>query len=148
MQNLISNVKLTQCTTLTDGAANTTDIKGSAIDMSNFETCLFVVPFGTITTGAATSIKIQQSATTTDGDFADLEGTSITIADDKDNKTFYAEVSKPQKRYVRLYVDRGTQNAVVGTITAIQSGARVKPTTQDTTISTGELHVSPDEGTA
>ena len=148
MQNLISNVKLTQCNTLTQGAAGTTAIKGAAIDMSDYETVLFVVPFGTITAGAVTSIKAQQSVDTTDGNFTDLQGTSVTVADTNDDTTFYLEVSKPIKRYVRLYVSRGTQNAVVGNIIAIQAEGRVKPPTQDTTITGGELWVSPPEGTA
>ena len=148
MQNLISNVKLTQCSSTDAGVAATTAIKGSAIDMSDYETCLFVVPFGTITAGAITSIKVQESVDTTDGNFVDLAGTSVTVADSADNTTFYVEVTKPLKRYLRIYVSRGTQNAVVGATIAIQGCGRVKPSVQDTTISGGELWVSPSEGTA
>lgn len=149
MENLISAVKLTQCNTLTAGVAGTTAIKGTAIDMSDYETCLFVVPFGTITSGAVTSIKVQQSVDTTDGNFADLAGTSVTVLDTNDDTCFYVEVTKPIKRYVRLYVSRGTQNAVVGNILAIQGNGRVKPSVQDAaTITSGKLLQSPAEGTA
>jgi len=148
MENLSTSVKLTQATTTDAGVAATTAIKGTAIDMSDYETCLFVVPFGTITSGAVTSIKVQQSVDTTDGNFADLAGTSVTVADTNDNTTFYVEVTKPIKRYLRIYISRGTQNAVVGAAIAIQANGRVKPSVQDTTITAGELWVSPAEGTA
>lgn len=148
LQNLISGVKITQATTVDAGVAAATAIKGSAIDMSDYETCLFVVSFGTITSGAVTSIKVQQSDDTTDGNFADLTGTSVTVADTEDNTTFYVEVTKPQKRYIRLYISRGTQNAVVGAALALQANGRVKPAVQDTTVTRGELWLSPDPGTA
>lgn len=146
--NLITNVKVTQATTLAAGAAGVTAIKSSAIDMSDYETVLFVIPFGVITAGAVTSIKAQQSVDTVDGNFVDLAGTSVTVLDTNDDTCFYLEVTKPQKRYVRVQVLRATQNAVVGNILAIQGEGRVKPAIQDTTITGGELWVSPDEGTA
>jgi hypothetical protein len=147
-QNIIAGVKVTQATTLTAGAAGVSAIKSSNIDMSDYETVLFVVPFGTITSGAVTSIKAQQSVDTTDGNFADLVGSSVTVVDTADDTCFYVEVTKPQKRYVRLYITRGTQNAIVGTVLAIQANGRVKPPVQDTTITSGKLLVGVDEGTA
>jgi len=132
-------------------AAGTTDITPSAgIDMQNFEGCLFQVLFGAITAGAATSIKVQQSDDDGVADaYSDLEGTSVTVADDDDNQIFWVDVYRPQKRYLKLIVDRGTQNAVLDGIVAMQYGPRKLPTTHDaTTVGGGELHASPDEGTA
>jgi hypothetical protein len=146
--NLISNVKLTQASTLTAGAAGVTAIKSTAIDMANYETVLFVIPFGTITAGAVTSVKAQQSVDTVDGNFVDLAGSAVTVLDSNDDGCIYLEITKPQKRYVRVQVLRATQNAVVGTIIAIQGEGRVKPSVQDTTIVGGELWASPEEGTA
>jgi len=144
--NLSKNCKITRHSNAV--AAGTTDITpSSGIDMQGFEGCLFIVEMGTITSSAVTSIKVQQSAD--DSSYADLEGTSVTIADDDDNQIFYIDVIKPSDRYLKLIVDRGTANAVVDGITAIQYGARKAPTTHDsTTVGGGETHVSPDEGTA
>lgn len=147
MENLSANTKISQIVTTDAGVAAQTAIKSSTIDMSNYEGVLITVPFGTITAGAVTSIKLQGAPTDVDGDFADLEGTSQTVADDADNKTFYLDLVKPQSRYVRLYITRGTQNAVVGGCVATQYNGRVKPTTHGTGVS-GELTVSPAEGTA
>lgn len=147
MENLSANTKISQIVTTDAGVAAQTAIKSSTIDMSNYEGVLITVPFGTITSGAVTSIKLQGAPTDVDGDFADLEGTSQTVADDDDNTTFFVDLVKPISRYVRLYITRGTQNAVVGACIATQYNGRVKPATHGTGVS-GELHVSPAEGTA
>lgn len=133
-------------------AAGTTDISpANGIDMQGFDGVLFIVPFGAITATAVTSIKAQQS-TAVDGTgdaFADIAGTAVTVADDDDNKIAYLDVVRPTERFVRLVVDRGTANAVVDGIIAIQYKARSKPTTHDaTTVLGGELHEDKAEGTA
>lgn len=146
MQNLSANTKISQVITVANGAAGAADIKGATIDMSDYEGVTFVVPFGPIVSGAATSIKVQGAPTDVDGDFADLEGTSQTVVDTADNTTFYIDLVKPQSRYVRLFVARATQNSTCAAI-AVQYNGRVKPATHGTGVS-GELHVSPAEGTA
>ena len=106
-----------------------------------------LVTFGVITGSAVTSIKAQQDTASGMGTAADLEGTGQTIADDDDEKTFYIDLYKPEERYVRLVVPRATQNAVVSSAIYIQYGSSKAPVTHGTNV-TGELHVSPDEGTA
>lgn len=145
--NLSRNIKITPAITPDNGTAGTTDINGATLDMQDFEGVLIEVVFGAITASAVTSIKAQQGAESDLSDAADLEGTGQTIADDDDNETFYIDLYRPQERYVRLVVDRGTQNAVVASATYYQYGARKKPVSHATGV-TGELHVSPDEGTA
>ena len=145
--NLSKNTKLTRVSNAV--AAGTTDVESAVIDMQNFEGVQFVVAFGTITAGAVTSIKVQQGAQSDLSDAADLAGTGVAVADDDDNKIFYLDVYRPRERYVRLVVDRGTQNAVVDGIFAQQYSPRKKPTTHDTTtVGGGETHASPAEGTA
>lgn len=132
-------------------AAGSTAITPSgAIDMANFEGVMFMASFGAITAGAVTSIKIQQSDDDGASDaYSDLEGTSITVADDADDKVFYVDVFKPEKRYVKMIVSRATQNAVLDSILAMQYGPRKLPTIHDsTTVGGGEFHASPAEGTA
>lgn len=149
MQNLSENVKFTRHSNAV--AAGSTDIEPSnGVDMQGFEGVTFLVAFGTITAGAVTGIRAQQSDDDGDSDgWSDLEGTAVAVADDDDNQVFYLDIFKPLKRYVRCVVDRATQNAVVDGIFAIQYGTRAAPTTHDaTTVGGGELHVSPDEGTA
>lgn len=145
--NLSKEAKITIAITPTAGAAGTDDINGATLDMEGYDGVLAVVSFGAITAGAVTSIKMQQDTASGMGTAADLAGTGQTIADTDDGKTFYIDLAKPKERYVRLVVDRGTQNAVVSSATYIQYGSRVKPVTHGTNVA-GELHVSPAEGTA
>lgn len=145
--NLNKNTKLTRVSNAV--AAGTSDVNSAVIDMQNFEGCLFVVAFGAITAGAVTSIKLQQGAQSDLSDAADLASTSVTVADDDDNQIFYLDIYRPRERYVRLVVDRGTQNAVIDGIFAQQYGPKKSPTTHDsTTVGGGEIHASPAEGTA
>ncbi|MBU0495045.1 MAG: hypothetical protein KKA73_14200 [Chloroflexi bacterium] len=147
--NLSTNVKISTAITPTDGAAGTADINGTILDMMGFEGVLMVVRFGAITGSAVTSIKAQQDTASGGGTMADLEGTSITVADDDDDQIFIIDLYRPQERYVRLVVDRGTQNAVVASAEYIQYGPRSLPTDNNVDDAvTCELHVSPDEGTA
>lgn len=147
MKAASKDLKISSAITPTEGVAAQTAIKGAILDMAGYEGVLMKVRFGAITAGAATSIKAQQSELGTDGDMADLKGTSQTVADDDDGEIFYIDLFRPLDRYVRLYVSRGTQDAVVVSAEYIQYGARQVPVTQGSGVS-GEFHVSPIEGTA
>lgn len=147
MLNLSKEVKVTRV--LNAVAAGVSDQNGSVIDMANFDGVVFIAGFGTITSGAATSIKVQQGKLANGSDMADLEGTGLAIADDDDDKLAALDVYRPQERYVRLVVVRGTQNAVIDGVIALQYKGRKAPVTHDATTVVGtELHISPDEGTA
>ncbi len=148
-KELIDEVKVSQAVTVTAGAAGTTDINGATLDMSGFEGVLMVVRMGAITSGAVTSIKAQQDSASGMGSAADLADSAITIADDDDEKTFIIPVHKPRERYVRLVVDRGTQNAVVSSAEYIQYGAATLPVTQGSNVTVNtDIAISPAEGTA
>lgn len=141
------DAKITIAITPTEGAASTDDINGAILDMQGYENAMAIVTFGAITSGAVTSIKMQQDTAAAMGSAADLAGSKQTIADTDDDKTFYIDLIKPQERYVRLVVDRGTQNAVVASAIYIQYNGVKKPVTHGTNVS-GETHVSVAEGTA
>lgn len=145
--NLSKRSRISSAVTPTAGAAGTTAIEGTILDMANFEGVLVTVRMGAITTGAATSIKLQGGAAANLSDAVDLAGTAQTIADSDDDKTFYIDAYQIPYRYVRLYVARATQNAVVSSATYLQYAPRTLPTTHGTGVS-GETHVSPASGTA
>jgi hypothetical protein len=147
--NLSKDVKVSTAITPTAGVAGATDITGTILDMANYEGVLMIVRFGAITGSAVTSIKAQQDTDSAGGTMADLEGTSITVADDDDDQIFIIDLCRPRERYVRLYVDRATQNAVVANAEYIQYGARKKPVSNNVANAvTCETNVSPAEGTA
>lgn len=128
------------------GVAATTDIEGAIVDMANFEILVAVVTFGAITGGAVTHIQWEHGDAANLSDAADVAGSKVVIADDDDEKTFILELRKPRKRYVRLKVDRGTQNAVVASATYLQAAPRNVPVTQGTNVSVART-ISPATGT-
>lgn len=130
-------------------AAGTTDVNSPGVDMLGYVGIRFIMGLGTITSGAVTSIKLQQSDD--DGaadDYTDLTGTGITIADTDDNKLIITEIWKPLKRYVRLALDRGTQNAVIDFLMAELHNPINAGVTKDATVATQEIANGPGEGTA
>ena len=148
MKGLLKNVEVQRVSNAV--AAGTTTITSSAVDMSGFGGVTFLVPFGAITANAVTSCKVQQSSDDGGSDaYSDLEGSSVTVADDQDNLVCVVEVHKPIKRYLKLIVSRATQNAVVDGIIALKYDPRTQPVTQGATVmAASEQSASPDEGTA
>ena len=130
-------------------SAGTTDVESSSVDMKGFDAVAFEVAFGTITTGAVTSCKLQGSHDNSSwtGVNGDLVGTGVTVADDDDNQIFVLDLDRSIFRYVRCVVDRGTQNAVVDSIVAHQYKADKQPVSQPNT-TTVEYNHAPALGTA
>jgi len=147
-QNLSKNVKVTRV--MTSQVAGTSDtLSGTTLDMQGFDGVLFIASFGAITANAVTTLKAQQDTAAGMGTAQDLLGTGVSIDDDEDTKALVLDIYQPLERYVRCQIVRATANAVVDGVIAIQYGARVTPTTNDsTTVADTELHVSPAEGTA
>lgn len=147
MQNLLRACKLIRLkNAVAAGASDITD--AGIIDTQGFEGVAIIVAMGAIVTGAVTSLKVQQGADSALGDAADLEGSSITIADDHDNKLVATDIFKPAKRYLRPIVKRATQNATVDGIFAVLYSPRNQPVSHDSTVVAPEYHATPAEGTA
>jgi hypothetical protein len=130
-------------------AAGTTDQNSSVVDMQNWEGVLFIAFFGTLTATQVTLLKAQQGEQADGSDMADLAGTATpALADADSNKCLALDIKNPRERYVRAVIDRGTANAVIDGMVAIQYGPRKAPTSHDSSVKTFEGHVSPAEGTA
>lgn len=131
-------------------AAGTSDQTSSAIDMQGFDGVKIYTSFGAITSGAVTSVKMQQSSDNGGSDtYADLAGSAVTVADDDDNQVVVHDIYRPRERYLKVVVDRGTQNAVIDGIVAVLYHASLQPTTDDgSTVVSRKVLVSPAEGTA
>lgn len=126
-------------------AAGTIDVTPTALSMAGFDSIAFEVVMGTITSGAVTSILVQQSddAAGSPDSFDTIQ--SITVADDGDDKLYLTDTVRPSKAYVRCVIDRGTENAVVNSIVAIQYGARTLPVTHAASVANTSKGVTPDE---
>lgn len=138
---LSENVKITKVAD--HSTAATSAVNSTYVDMAGFEGVMFVTSFGT---AAANNTVNAAQCDTTGGTYADLEGTSVTSG--TSDEDVWVDVYKPTDRYVRLEAARGT-SSTLESIWAIQYGARKAPV-DNTTSGTiaGELHATPDEGTA
>ncbi len=147
--NLVKNIKVTRV--MNAVAAGTGDTQtGTGVNMQGFEGVIFIAEFGTLTAGAVTALKAQQSSDNGSSDaYADLSGTAQSIVDTAGNDCLVLDIYRPAERYVRPAITRATANAVIDSVIAIQYGARKMPTTNDAaTVAGTETHVSPAEGTA
>ena len=150
--SLLDGIKITRV--LASVVAGTTVQNSTGLDMSGYQGVLFVAAFGALTANHVTSIEGQHADAmaangllTTPGN---LTGTNVGPLDaNASNKCLVLDINKPTKQYVGLSVKRGTANAVIDGVIAIQYRADYKPTTQDaTTVFASELHISEPTGTA
>lgn len=146
IKHLSKMVKVVSCITVEAGAAGSTDVDGSAIDMTGYDSIMFIVMMGPITTGAATYLSIEQDTVSTmDSPAEGIAGTKQTIADSKDNTIFISDIIHPEKQYVRLHLDRATQDATVAAVAILYHTSAI-PTVQPTEISGHETFVDPVAG--
>jgi len=145
-EHLSTSCKFVQAITYTAGAAGSIDVEGAVVDMSGFSGICAVILFGAIQPTAVVHVNMVQSDVVAMSSPDDLVGSKQVIAADKDNKVFYIDVLRPQKRFVKLHVDVGTDTAAF-TAFYILYGASRKPTTHATEV-TGEAHKDAIAGTA
>lgn len=74
MRDLVHNIGVAQALVPAVISATTT---GTAIDLSGFESAAFVISTGAIVGSGDFTAKVQESDTTTDGDFADVAASSL-----------------------------------------------------------------------
>lgn len=129
-------------------ASGTADRAGTAIDMAGYDWCLFVVNFGTIAASGVNSIKVSQ-CDTSGGTYADLAGTSISVAADDDSQLFAVGIVKPLEQFLKINIDKDATNACAESAIAILGRGRSPQSLANITDElTMEVHVSPAEGTA
>ena len=146
---LTNRVKTVLCKTAV--AAGTTDVTdATVIDTAGYDGVRFITTFGAITAGAVTHCAVcglDTSSPTPGTD--DLAGTRVTVADTASDKMIIIDVRRPRQRYLRPFVDRGTQNAVInGIVAELYGRSGVQPVAADATVAGQELHVSVANGTA
>lgn len=135
MKDMHNNVTVKTAMSITATTGNTA-INGTAIDRQGFNSVEFVASLGTITTaGTKYAIEVQESDTTTSGDFtavadADLLGTEVAVGFDGDTETGlvknigYVGI----KRYVRVKVTpSGNTGASTFGVVAVLGNPAIAP---------------------
>jgi hypothetical protein len=119
-------------------AAGTSNQTGTHVDMQGFDGVMFLADIGTLTATQVTSMKAQGGNASNDSDQADISGAATAaMADGDSNKMLILDVFRPQQRYVRPVVLRGTANAVINCVIAILYQADKMPVPADATVSQG-----------
>ena len=128
--NLLTSCKILKVEA--PATAGTTTLVSDAVDMSGWGGCVFIASLGDVTNGCALRLVAEHSDNSSTG-FDDLENPVIYSAgaSDADNKLMAIDVSSPEKRWVRVQLERGLANAVLNGIICVLYRPNAFPTEQD-----------------
>ncbi|CEG09477.1 hypothetical protein BN961_02903 [Afipia felis] len=110
-------------------AVQTATLKGGTVDIANYNSALLVVNTGAIDSSGAYSIAIQESDTTTDGDFANVAADDLlgalptTLA----ASTVYRQGYIGSKRYIRAVITKASGTSIAAGAVFVLGGSRLQP---------------------
>lgn len=98
----------------TGTVAGTTNINATTVDTFGYDAYRICALLGTLTSTQVTQLKVQEFTADTAANYADVTGAITNAAADADGgKLLILEVYKPQQRWIRPVIVRGTANAVI-----------------------------------
>lgn len=135
--NLLKDAKITRV--MNAVAAGTSDQDGTVLDMAGFDAVCFIAAFGDNVSGSVLELQGFGNTASSTSSPAPVELTNDELlntvgASDSDNKLLVLDIVRPAYQYVFPRVKRGTQNAVIDGIIAIQYRTRDLPVTQGSTV--------------
>jgi hypothetical protein len=117
-------------------AAGTSNVNCTAVDLTSIvgDIVRVIACFGTLTATQVTGLKLQTSPD--NSTWTDLTGgATAAMADGDSNKMLIAEWVRPNTKYVRAVVTRGTANAVIDSVVVLVGNTRAEPITADSSVS-------------
>ncbi|MDU9005751.1 hypothetical protein [Sedimentitalea todarodis] len=126
MRDLYSNIKTEPAIA---PAVQTANVNGTAVDLKGANRVAFVLNTGAVAGSGVFSAKIQESDTTTSGDFADVATSHV----DSDAPTTLEAAScyrlgyRGHKRYVRLVLTRASGTSIAAGAAAVLSDLANRP---------------------
>lgn len=128
-------------------AAGQATTVGEIVDTAGFQCACFIYKLGTVTDGAAITLKIYQGSDATVSDVAELAGASAAIAtaSSDSEQRLVVDVIRPRERYLRPTIVTATQDVGIDDAICILYNPDVIPVTQPTTVDASTLVVSPAE---
>lgn len=117
-------------------AASTTDVDSARVDMTGYDSVIFIASIGDVTSGAVIQLVAKSNAAdSTSSSTTEKSGTSTTAgASNMDNCLVAVDLHKPTLRYAYATLIIDTQNAVFESMFAIQYNAKNVPVTQGSTM--------------
>lgn len=111
-------------------AVQSATIKGNTIDTLGFGSLAFLINTGAIASSGNFTISVQESDTTTDGDFTDVAAADLTgenLADPVAADSSYKVGYVGNKRYARIVATKNSGTSVAIGAVAVKGNAAEKP---------------------
>lgn len=127
MRDIASNVGAVQALA---PAVQSATIKGSAIDLQGFDSVVFALVTGAVVSAGNFTAKLQESDTTTDGDFIDVADADLTgdnVADPLAATSAYKLGYVGTKRYARVVLTKNSGTSIAAGAVAIKGNPRSAP---------------------
>lgn len=143
MLNLLTDARITRVENA--AAAATTDVTTDVLDMKGHDGATFIALLGDVDDTSALELVVQQGDESDGSDATDttVSATFTAGASNADNAVLAVEILRPSKRYVRAKLVRGTANAVVDGIVAIQTDPARTPATQSAGVIASAIGLTP-----
>ncbi len=110
-------------------AVQTATLKGSEVDLRGHDSAVLVINTGAIAGAGLFDIKLQESDTTTDGDFADVTAGNL-IGDlpaALEASTVYRQSYIGTKRYIRAVITQQSGTSIVAGAVVVLGHATQRP---------------------
>jgi hypothetical protein len=126
MRDIANNIGVAQTLAPVDYAATT---KGTAVDLQGFNSAAVIVNTGAITSAGLYAVSVQESDTTTDGDFTDVVAADLvgalpaSLAATSVYKVGYVG----SKRYIRAVITKTSGTSIVAGALVVKGNAADKP---------------------
>ncbi|RVD50041.1 hypothetical protein [Mesorhizobium sp. M7A.F.Ca.ET.027.03.2.1] len=126
MRDLANNISAAQTLAPVDYAATT---KGTAVDLLGYNGAALVINTGAITTSGLYVVKMQESDTTTDGDFTDVLAADLvgTLPASLAATSTYKQGYIGNRRYIRAVITKTSGTSIVAGAVVIKGNAQVRP---------------------
>lgn len=138
LRNFIKDFKISRVAN--DAVAGTSDVTSSVLDMTGYDSVVFIALLGDVTSGSVITLTAKEntanstSSPTPTAITGGATGAITAGAADTDNKLLVSDIMRPDMRYVFCVLSRTTQNAVVDGILAVQYNSKAVPVTQPSDI--------------
>ena len=138
MLSVLKDCKITRV--LNSVSAGTSDQDGAVLDMTGYDGVIFVASLGDVTSGSVLELQVFGNTASSTSSPTPVELTDDSVgpvtagASDYDHKLLVADVIRPAYRYIFPRIKRGSANAVIDGVIAIQYRGRDLPAVQGATV--------------
>jgi hypothetical protein len=126
MRDLASNIGVSPTLAPVDYAATT---KGTAVDLLGYDSAALVINTGAVTSAGLYVVKMQESDTTTDGDFSDVDASDLvgSLPASLAAASSYKQSYVGSKRYIRAVITKTSGTSIVAGAVVVLGHSTQRP---------------------